>query len=154
MKNCTKKITAGGLSAKTIWSCLSELRDSIPSSVLNIPDPCVSEDAESRTRSGTIVHAKHLIPALVGLVETAIQGPSVRDEIENGITDIKQCNQEYWAAIREEGDKVQAKKDKTQLSNRLNAAEKAKQVGLIERKPSILTMIKFVFVDQEPYRRV
>ena len=131
MKNCVKKITAGGLSARTIWNCLSELRDSIPSSVINLPDPCTSEESESRTRSGIIIHAKHLVPALVGLVEAAVRGPSVREEIENGLADIKQCNQEYWAALREESDKLQAKKDKVQQSNRLSAAEKTKQVNII-----------------------
>ena len=128
MKNCIKQISAGGLTAKAIWTSLSQLRDSIPSSIINIPDPDTGEEAESRTRSGIIIHAKHLVPSLVGLVEAAIQGPSARDEVDNGLTDAKQCNQEYWAAVRDENEKWQAKKTKLQQNKRLNTADKAKEV--------------------------
>lgn len=56
------------------------------------------------TRGG-VVEPEQFIPVLKSLVHAALQLPSCRLEIENGLNDIKDENRRYWSAVKEENER-------------------------------------------------
>ena len=131
-----KLVTAGSLPA-SIWAILKEMRSSLPENVgsqlLSLPDPSPtpsymsdegSENAEipaaRNTRRNTrqasleldngVKHAIQLMPPILALCERAMQGASVRAEIEEGCDDRKGENRAYWAEVKKENERWAAEK--------------------------------------------
>lgn len=74
-----------------------------------------------------IVDPEQYLPVLIFLAHTALQLPSCRAEIDNGVTDIKEENRRYWAAMKEENERW------TEESRLMNEEKEntAQQVGAI-----------------------
>ena len=52
--------------------------------------------------SNDVTHSIQLLPVLLALCENAIQGPSIRAELEEGNLDVREVNKEYFSGIRDE----------------------------------------------------
>lgn len=103
IKATIKKISSVGLNPGAIWTQLSLLRGTVSSSVLTFPDPDAISSRTSRNRTANaITSSKQLLPIIVALIEIAIQGDSVREEIDNGLADIKEKNKHFAALKRDE----------------------------------------------------
>lgn len=86
-----------------MWSQLSWLRDNISSSILTIPEPSEMESRTLRLRTANAVtSSKQLLPVIIALIEVAIRGESVREEIGNGAKDVKEKHHEYAALKKDE----------------------------------------------------
>ncbi len=111
-----KKISGGGINPNALWTNLISLRDQVGPSSLSFPDPTPAATGTLRTRAGgSITQSVQLVPVFIALVEAAIQGASVRAEIENGAKDMKDANRDYFAAAREENERwVVEKKELTE----------------------------------------
>ncbi|TDL24250.1 hypothetical protein BD410DRAFT_786359 [Rickenella mellea] len=111
LKRTIKKISGGGINPNALWTNLVSLRDQVGPSSLSFPDPTPATTGTLRTRAGGgITQSVQLIPVFIALVEAAIQGASVRAEIENGAKDMKDANRDYFAAAREENERWVAEK--------------------------------------------
>lgn len=101
-----KRITSSGMNLSTLWNHLSQLRQSVPTEILDFPDPTPSEIETYRTRAGLSVSQPiQLLPVLIGLLESALQSASVRVEMDNGLKDIRDRNKEYFASLRQESER-------------------------------------------------
>lgn len=110
-----KGISASGFSPNAMWMKLSYMRDQLPStSGIWFPDPAPLTRAYSMRKSEAVTQPIQLVPVLVGLINSAIKGASIREEIENGIRDMKDRNRVYYAAVKAETDRWQAEKEKLQ----------------------------------------
>jgi hypothetical protein len=67
-----------------------------------------SKAASTEPSKHDIVDPEQLIPVLVALAQAALQLPSCREEIENGVNDLKEENKRYWAAMKVENERWSA----------------------------------------------
>lgn len=112
LKAAIRRLSSAGNLPSALWNVLVELRDAVPPAVLNVVDPSPPKNGDqARTRNSSFVQrATQLIPVIIGIAECALQGASVRLELDNGAKDLKDTRQIYWDSLREEKDRWNTQK--------------------------------------------
>lgn len=143
-----------GFNPSAIWSQLSLLRDSVSSSVLTFPDPDEMTSRTSRLRTtNSITSSKQLLPVIIALIEIAARGESVREEIENGLTDIKEKNKLFVVTKRdenqrwvEENQKFTEEKKEGEKKEGWDGDKWSKQVSYAEYEGTATSCLYIVFL--------
>ncbi|KAF5370795.1 hypothetical protein D9758_001868 [Tetrapyrgos nigripes] len=133
MKTAMKEIRSSGNNLNKIFAVLADLRDKLghpdeksASSdgsgssedriIIEFPDPLPPPPSSStlRTRTATspvqILESAQLIPVVIGLIETATESYTVRNEIEEGVQEGKEKVRETRETIKNENDKFESLK--------------------------------------------
>lgn len=110
---------------------MSTLSDASPS--LNIAPPSYPEDSPALSRRGE-VHVgscKQLVPTIISLIETAIQLPSIHEDIAEGTEQARKDQAEANEAMREERDRWAAeKKESTDVRDEAAEVDKVAMAAL------------------------
>lgn len=109
----------------TIWPILARLQSATNDSTgLSFPDPLPLPTSvivyNTRTTrralevngggNVSIGHTAQMIPVLEALIEAALMTPIVREELDNGLKEVKEVARDAQKAIREENDRWDAER--------------------------------------------
>lgn len=102
MRSAKSELRKAGLTPTQLWSILETLRTSLPD--LKIAKPELVQ-ACSSDRRGSGVHltsSTQLVPCIISLISVALEGPSIHDDIAEGVEACRKARSSSDEAIKAE----------------------------------------------------
>ncbi|KAG8906927.1 hypothetical protein FRB99_005701 [Tulasnella sp. 403] len=98
LRSAKSGLRKAGVHPSKTWSVISALREAAPD--LNIALPSgIDEDS---VEDDTVSDAKQFIPTTLSLIDTALQWPSLRDDLQAGVEECKQARSRIDEKIKAE----------------------------------------------------